>query len=300
MSEKPSKFIAPQRNGLGASTVVLPPGPWQTLLQALCGHFAAIPETSWQQRFADGLVLGEQGQALSANQPFKRGMVVHYYRQLAAETPIPFQAKVLYADAHLVVADKPHFLPVMPAGNYVQHTLLTRLSQQLDNPHLVPLHRIDRTTAGLVLFSAQPSSRAAYQGLFRTQQISKTYQALAPALPQLPMPYRHCSRMVEGEPFFRMQEAPGTPNSETLIEVLAANGPHWRYQLSPVTGKKHQLRVHMAALGAPIVGDDFYPTLAERAEDDFSQPLKLLAYGLAFSDPLTGVARRFSSEILLG
>lgn len=164
----------------------------------------------------------------------------------------------------------------------------------------MPLHRIDRLTAGLVLFSANPVSRSAYQALFREQRIDKRYEALAPPLPQLTFPHRHRSRMVAGEPFFRMCEAQGEPNSETCIDVLDRDGDTWRYALSPLSGKKHQLRLHMAALGAPIVGDPWYPQLGASKTEDFSQPLQLLAQALSFVDPLSGTARHFSSRLSLG
>ncbi len=171
--------------------------------------------------------------------------------------------------------------------------------RRLDNPDLVPLHRIDRHTAGLVLFSANRASRSAYQALFPTRKIDKRYEAIAAALPDVSFPRVHKSRLVEGEPFFRMQEGPGVSNTETAIEVCERNGDLWRYGLSPVTGKKHQLRVHMAALGAAICNDPFYPHVIKDAVDDYAKPLKLLAQGLRFIDPLTGEPREFQSEIRL-
>ncbi|MNJ49229.1 Ribosomal large subunit pseudouridine synthase A [compost metagenome] len=197
-----------------------------------------------------------------------------------------------------MVADKPHFLPVTPTGEYVEHTLLRRLIRRLDNPNLVPLHRIDRHTAGLVLFSANPQSRSAYQSLFPNRQIDKRYQAIARALPELEFPLVHKSRMVNGEPFFRMQEVEGQSNSETLAEVLEKHGDLWRYGLSPVTGKTHQLRVHMTALGASICNDPFYPQVIHQP-DDYSKPLKLLAHSLRFTDPLSGEERYFESRLTL-
>ncbi|WP_220802253.1 pseudouridine synthase [Pseudomonas sp. NCCP-436] len=283
------------------STLYLPQGSWATVLDCLCEHFPAIDRATWQQRMARGRVLDAAGQPLDARQPYRAGMLVRYFREVPGETPIPFEEQVLWQDEHLLVADKPHFLPVMPAGSYVEQTLLARLIRRTGNSDLVPIHRIDRLTAGLVLFSVSPSSRAQYQALFRERRVEKRYEAIAPALPQLQFPYLHRSRMVPGEPFFRMQEVSGEPNSETLIEVLERRGEHWRYGLSPVTGRKHQLRVHLAGLGAPIEGDDFYPELRSPAEQqvDFEKPLKLLARGLSFVDPLSGCLRSFESNLEL-
>ena len=282
-----------------ASTLYLPPGAWPTVLDCLCEHFSAIGREQWLDRIARGRVLDGSGQPIPLDLPYKEGLRSHYFREVPDEKPIPVIESILYADEHLVVADKPHFLPVTPAGEYVEQTLLRRLIRRLDNPHLVPLHRIDRHTAGLVLFSANPDSRSAYQSLFPTRQIEKRYEAIAPALPGLSFPRLHKSRLVEGEPFFRMQEGPGVSNTETAVEVKEKHGDLWRYALYPVTGKKHQLRVHMSALGAGICNDPFYPQVLPDVVDDYANPLKLLAQGLRFIDPLTGQAREFESSLVL-
>lgn len=291
-----SSFSAAQSQ---ASTLYLPPGSWVTVLDCLCEHFSAIGREQWLDRIARGRVLDAQGQAITLDLAYKEGLRIHYFREVPDEKVIPVLETILYADEHLIVADKPHFLPVTPAGEYVEQTLLRRLIRRLDNPHLVPLHRIDRHTAGLVLFSANPQSRSAYQSLFPTRKIDKYYEAIAQALPQQAFPLVHKSRLVDGEPFFRMQEGPGVSNTETAVQVLEKNGDLWRYGLSPVTGKKHQLRVHMTALGASICNDPFYPQVLKDVEDDYANPLKLLARGLRFSDPLSGVERVFESRIRL-
>jgi tRNA pseudouridine32 synthase/23S rRNA pseudouridine746 synthase len=289
----------PAIDGLPASHIQLPTGPWGTVLEALCALFPAISEATWRDRFARGRVLDADGHALAADAPYRLGADVHYYREVEEEPRIPFQEVVLHIDAQLVVVDKPHFLPVAPAGRHVHETLLGRLMRRLDNPHLVPLHRLDRDTAGLVLFSANPGSRAAYQALFRDRRITKGYEALAPALPGLTFPRVHRSRLETGEPFSRMREVPGADNSETRIDVVARGGGLWRYRLEPVTGRKHQLRVHMAALGAPIANDPTYPDVQPPCHDDFTRPLKLLARTLEFADPLDGRTRCLESGFRL-
>ncbi|WP_174236885.1 pseudouridine synthase [Stutzerimonas nosocomialis] len=284
------------------STLHLPQGDWTTVLDCLCARFAAIDRATWADRFARGRVLGADGQPLAATHPYRVGLKVHYFREVPDEKPIPFAAQVLHLDEHLLVADKPHFLPVMPAGEYVSETLLARLCRQVGNADLVPIHRIDRLTAGLVLFSTNPDSRGRYQALFRERMIDKRYEAICPALPHLDFPRVERLHMVEGEPFFLMKRGDGEPNSETRIEVLERRDGFWRYALHPVTGRKHQLRLQMATLGAGICNDPFYPELLERGrrdQDDYSQPLKLLARGLAFRDPLTGEARQFESRLQL-
>ena len=278
-----------------ASSVALPAGAWATVLDCLCARFAAIPREQWLSRMARGLVRDGAGRPLDPTSPYRAGLRVWYLREVADESPVPFTESVVHADADVVVADKPHFLPVAPAGVWVAETLLARLIRRLGNPALVPLHRIDRGTAGLVLFSDNPATRARYQALFRERRIDKTYEALAPPLPAAIRPLLHRSRLARGEPFFRMREVEGPPNSETRIAVLSEGATLWRYELVPVTGRKHQLRVHMASLGAPIANDPYYPLLAARTGDDHARPLALLARTLEFVDPLSGERRRFVS-----
>ncbi|GAB3332445.1 pseudouridine synthase [Marilutibacter aestuarii] len=283
-------------DGTPPSRLQLPPGTWPSLIDGLCARFPRVPRAEWASRFARGRVQDAAGHALAPGLAYRPGMEVLYYREVADEPRIPFEARIVHQDAHLLVADKPHFLPVTPAGGFVAQTLLARLRASTGLDTLVPLHRIDRGTAGLVMFSVEPATRARYQTLFPGRRIEKTYEALAPP-PTGRMPASRHSRIEAGEPFFRMREVDGPPNSETHIEVLARESPDtWRYRLRPVTGRKHQLRVHMAALGAPILNDPFYPDLLPASGHDFSRPLKLLARSLRFLDPIDGRERVFESD----
>jgi len=289
----------PSIDGLLASTLQLPPGPWSTVLDCLCERLPSVARSRWLERMARGRVVDGAGGWVTPDTPFRVGLEVHYYREVQDEPPIPFAEVVLHADADLLVADKPHFLPVTPSGAHVHETLLGRLIRRTGNQALAPLHRIDRETAGLVLFSTSPDSRARYQALFRERRIEKRYEAIAPALPGIGFPCTRSSRIVAGEPFFRMQEVEGQPNSETRIDVIARGDGRWRYALTPVTGRKHQLRVHMAALGAPIAHDGIYPSVLHRTAGDYSAPLQLLAKRLSFIDPLSGAEHSFSSSFSL-
>lgn len=289
----------PTRNGVSPSCVGLPAGDWPTITDFLVQRFPAITRDVWLDRMQQGLVVDEFGAAVTPERPYRGHMRVYYYRALNDEPRVPFEATVLFQDQHLVVADKPHFLPVTPSGHYLQETLLVRLKNQLGLDTLIPIHRIDRETAGLVLFSVNPAERDAYQALFRQHEVSKHYEAVAPWREDLGFPLTRKSRIVQGEPFFRQCEAPGEPNSETHIRVLEVSGHQARYALSPVSGKKHQLRVHMLALGMPIFNDRIYPPVVPTPEDDYAQPLQLLAKSIAFTDPLTGQARKFESRLRL-
>ncbi len=286
----------PMRDGVGASTVWLPAGDWPTPLAFLSARFPAIDAAQWRSRFSRGLVCDASGAALDADAPYTPGQHLYYFRELPPEPHIPFEAEVLYRDEHLLVADKPHFLPVLPSGRFLQQTLLVRLRRELQLPELTPLHRIDRGTAGLVIFSVNRHSRGRYQQLFATRAIDKGYLALAPALPDVELPLTRRSRLVRGEPFFRSCETEGPANSETVIESATAHGTLQCYRLRPVTGKKHQLRVHMATLGAPIANDPMYPDVLDGDTENFERPLKLLAHSIRFTDPLNQQIRQFTSR----
>jgi tRNA pseudouridine32 synthase / 23S rRNA pseudouridine746 synthase len=295
----------PTLHGVSPSCVGLPAGNWPTFTDFLVERFPAITRQTWLERMAADLVVDEFGAAVTPTRPYRGHMRLYYYRALETETRIPFEAAVLFQDEHLVVADKPHFLPVTPSGHYLQETLLVRLKNQLGLDSLTPLHRIDRETAGLVLFSVQPGERDAYQALFRRHEVSKHYEAIAARHPELQFPLRRKSRIVEDEPFFRQREVPGEPNSETLVDLLQSEGKEGglaRYALSPVTGKKHQLRVHMNALGIAILNDRIYPSVEVTPDDDYARPLQLLARSIAFTDPISGQQRLFESRfrLLLG
>ncbi|WP_394790586.1 RluA family pseudouridine synthase [Rhodoferax sp.] len=283
----------PTRDGVGPSTVGLPGGHWASVIDFFLERFPTVDREVWLQRMRDGLVLDEQAQPVPPDAAYRPHTRLYYYRHLPVEPRIPFEAPVLFQDAHLLVVDKPHFLPTVPAGRFVQETLLVRLKQTLGLDQLAPLHRLDRETAGVTLFAIQPAGRGAYHALFTQRQVHKHYEAIAPWREGLPAVYR--SQMVPGTPFFRYAEAPGEPNSETHIAVIERQGDWARYRLSPVTGRTHQLRVHMAALGAPIRNDRFYPEVVNIADDDYRSPLQLLARSIAFTDPVTGEARQFSS-----
>ena len=287
------------RHGVSPSCVGLPAGDWPTFTDFLVERFPAISRQVWLERMASNLVADEFGGLVTPSRPYRGHMRLYYYRALPAEPRIPFEATLLYQDEHLVVADKPHFLPVTPSGHYLQETLLVRLKNQLGLDSLAPIHRIDRETAGLVLFCVRPQERDAYQALFRQREVSKHYEAIAPWRPELAFPLLRKSRIVPDEPFFRQREVPGEGNSETLIDVLDTRGAQARYGLSPVTGKKHQLRIHMNALGMAIANDRMYPPVAVTPDDDYARPLQLLAKSIAFADPVTGQSRRFDSRLSL-
>ena len=285
--------------GIGPSCQWLPEGPWKTVIDFFKDQYPQVDATTWNARMAKGQVLDETGRCIDSETAFRAGACIFYYRELENEKIIPFVEQVLYQDDHILVADKPHFLPVIPSGKFLHETLLVRLRKQHATETLTPIHRLDRETAGVVLFSLNPKTRGHYTSLFRNRQVRKVYEALAPTLKDSSFTATRRSRMVRGEPFFRMKEVPGEANSETHIRSCKNLGRLTLYQLLPYTGKKHQLRLHLAALGIPIINDKFYPLVAPLDDEDFSRPLKLLAKSISFQDPLTGRQHYFESGITL-
>jgi tRNA pseudouridine32 synthase/23S rRNA pseudouridine746 synthase len=292
-------FKPPTRHGIGPSCVGLPAGPWPNLLDFLSERFPNISPQIWLARMARGDLIDERGQALTpeqaSNWPYPAHQRLYYYREVPNEPRIPFDEVVLYQDDHLLVVDKPHFLPVVPSGGYLTETVLVRLKNKLGLNDLVPIHRIDRDTAGLVLLAKQPASRAAYCALFSQHAVRKTYEAIAPWRADLSWPITRSSRIREAGHFMLQHELPGQPNAITHIDVLEVRGDLARYQLKPVTGQRHQLRVHMLGLGLPILNDGLYPTLTPEGQPDYAKPLQLLAKRLEFTDPVSGAPRQFES-----
>ena len=289
-------LVPPTLNGVSPSCIALPAGAWRSIADFLCERFPDVAPAEWAERIAGGTVMDEHGRRVSASSPFQAGLRIYYYRALAAEALIPFEESVLFQDDWLVVADKPHFLPVTPSGRYLQETLLVRLKRKLGIDTLSPIHRIDRETAGLVVFAVQPATRGVYQKLFAEKAVNKAYEAIAAFRPDLTLPCTYRSRLEEDACFMQMHEVSGVPNTETHIELIEQADGLARYRLSPVTGRKHQLRAHCAALGMPILHDRIYPDLLAENTDDYVRPLQLLARALSFRDPLSGALRSFTSE----
>jgi tRNA pseudouridine32 synthase/23S rRNA pseudouridine746 synthase len=273
-------------------------GPWATVREHLVERLSGAGAGVVDGMFAAGLVVGADGLAVAADAAYVPGMYVWFHRELPAEVPVPFPVDVVYRDDHIVVADKPHFLATTPRGSHVTETALARLRRELGIPTLSAAHRLDRLTAGLVLFTVRPKERGAYQTLFRDRRVRKEYEAVAPYDPSLALPVTVRSRIVKERGTLTAREVPGEPNAVSRIELVehrAADGLG-RYRLLPETGQTHQLRVHMCTLGIPILGDPLYPVVTDPVPaGDFRRPLQLLARALEFTDPVTGLTHRLRS-----
>lgn len=285
----------PMRDGVSASRVWLPNGPWKTIGDYFVVRFPQVARDSWLRRINRGELVDEKGDAVSLEHNYRCGACIYYYRERAIEPPIPFQEVILFQNDELLVVDKPHFLPVTPGGRFLRETLLVRLKLRTGIETLSPIHRLDRETAGVMMLSVNPATRSLWQSLFRKKLVNKHYEALAAFRRDLTFPLERQSRIERDDAFFRMKEIDGAPNTHTRIEIIDIRENCALYGLTPVTGKMHQLRVHMNALGIPILNDAFYPVAQPAGMDDFSKPLKLLAKHIAFTDPISGESRSFST-----
>ncbi|BCT74797.1 pseudouridylate synthase [Sinomonas cyclohexanicum] len=315
------KSPLPVRDGVNATRLRLPAeGPWETALDYMLHRWGHVDPEGILARFDGGEIVAADGSPLSRRTPLEEHTFIWYYRTLPAEERLPVEVSVLYRDEHLLVADKPHFLPTTPGGTYIQESALVRLRNQLDLPDLVPMHRLDRMTAGVLLFSVNPETRGRYQVLFERRAVRKEYEcvsALAPsgldpaggahdaewAAQRFGAPAVVRNRMVKSRDYLLASVVDGEPNAETKVTLERVGGPadapRALFRLEPHTGKTHQLRVHMAGLGAGIMNDPFYPELLDKAPDDFARPLQLLARGIRFRDPLTGRDVEYRSELTL-
>lgn len=286
----------PQRDGVDAVRVRLPSGgEWATVRDHLVARLAA-GDGVIDGMLREGLIVDAEGRAVAADAAYVPGMFVWFHRELPDEERVPFAVEVVHRDEHIVVVDKPHFLATTPRGSHVAETVLSRLRRELDLPEISAAHRLDRLTAGLVLFTLRPGERGAYQTLFRDRRVRKEYEAVAPFDPGLRLPRTVRSRIVKDRGVVAAREVPGEPNAVSEVALLEHRGGSGRYRLLPSTGQTHQLRVHMAALGIPILGDPLYPeVIGPVPAGDFRRPLQLLARSLQFTDPVTGREHRFVS-----
>ncbi|GHI08973.1 pseudouridylate synthase [Streptomyces cellostaticus] len=271
-------------------------GGWATVREHLVERLTGAGPGVVAGMFDAGLVVAADGRAVAPDAPYEPGLFVWFHRELPDEVAVPFPVEVVHRDAHIVVADKPHFLATTPRGTHVAQTALARLRRELDLPALTAAHRLDRLTAGLVLFTVRPEERGAYQTLFRDRRVHKEYEAVAPYDPALALPRTLRSRIVKERGVPAAREVEGEPNAVTRVELAEHGAGLGRYRLVPETGQTHQLRVHLNALGVPILGDPLYPEVtAPAAAGDFRHPLQLLARRLEFTDPVTGAEHSFVS-----
>ncbi|MDK8340892.1 MAG: pseudouridine synthase [Winkia sp. UMB3164B] len=251
-----------------------------TLLQWMQQRYEKLDATELKKLFAQGAFVNSAGDALGADTPselIRQG--VYFYRPIADEVDTPIEVPVLAQTENWIAVDKPAGLATMPRGAFVARSVTVALRRQERNDEPVPAHRLDRPTAGVLLFTKRKQVRGAYQKLFEERKVQKSYRLLAPTA-SLPDSFSFEARIYRVDGQHRVGVAhTGEANSYTKFRRLSKRGNISLYEARPQTGKMHQIRAHMAALGAPLVGDRLYGWEGEQV------PLQLLAHSLSFGDP---------------
>ncbi len=267
-----------------------------TILDYLKLRFPHIGRDVWSARINNGLVFLPDGGTVTLRTPYRTGLRISYFRESPKEIRVPFRVRFLFHNDHIAAVCKPHFLPVQPAGPFVRECLLNRMIKSLGNKDLTPLHRIDRETAGVVLFSLNRKTRDIYHRLFRSGKIRKIYEAIG-TRPKNDNLTRWLieNRIVESEQWPGMINSSGPVNAKTLIEKTDQRGDLVKFRIEPFTGKGHQIRLHLQLIGSGILNDRYHPELQPRQYDNFQNPLQLVARELEFDDPITGSRFKFTS-----
>jgi tRNA pseudouridine32 synthase/23S rRNA pseudouridine746 synthase len=286
-----------QHEYVPASRLYLPwlESPPPTILEYLFARFPRMPRETWVDRVARGGVTLADGRVVTESTPYRHGETVLYRREVPDEPPAECSESVLFSDDHILVADKPHGMVVSPAGDHLERSLLVRLQRRTGIWTLAPMHRLDRETAGLVLFSVDASTRGAYHQMFPEGRVEKEYDAVARVgAPPSERRWDVRNRLATSTPWYRQEIVVGPVNAETLVELVETGAGYGLFFVRPRTGKQHQIRVHMASLGFPVVGDSLYPVERRRPVPD--GPMQLVARLLAFTDPISGQHREFVSD----
>ncbi|MCX7590455.1 MAG: pseudouridine synthase [Kiritimatiellae bacterium] len=281
----PSYFVLPRLRN-----------PPPTILDFLDRRFPHVGRGVWIARLERGEITDDRGEAIAPLTPYQPQLRLRYFREVVNEPVVPFEENIIYLDEHLLVADKPHFLPVTPCGRFVNECLLYRLRRKTGKNELVPLHRLDKETAGLVMFSVTKDRRNDYYELFRRGEVEKEYEAIAGLSDGFTgEEWLVESRIVEKPRSFMVSEEEGPVNARTVIRLVERRGRLGRFLIRPLTGKRHQVRVHMCRIGVPIVNDGLYPCVRP-PKQGFDAPLLLVARRLRFRDPVDGVLREFETR----
>ncbi|GAA6527042.1 pseudouridine synthase [Intrasporangium sp. DVR] len=292
----PSPLTA--RHGVDAQRIRMPQeGPWETLRDHLVERLRGITAAEVDRKLVAGEFVDAAGRPLPVDAPFVPRSVCWTHRDLPDEVEVPFEIDVLHRDERLVVIDKPHFLATMPRGRHVVQSALARTRVLTGLDRLTPAHRLDRPTAGVLMFTTEPRWRGAYQTVFAEGRVHKEYLAVAAVRDDLELPLVRRTHVLKEHGAHQAREVTGRePNAETLVELTARRGELGLYRLRPRTGRTHQLRCQLWGLGIPIVGDPLYPVEHDVPPDDFSEPLQLLSAVLEFDDPVDGTRRRFETS----
>ncbi len=270
----------------------------RTALRYLQSAYAHSTELEWRERLIDGQV-EVNGTVASPDRVLQAGDWLRWARPPWEEPEVPLHFARIYIDEDLFIVSKPSGLPTVPAGGFLEHTLLARVRAEC--PEATPMHRLGRGTSGLVVFARTGLARSALQAAWRAHQVTKVYRALVQGClesertietPIGPVPHPILGSL--------MAASPQGKASLTQVSPLELRGDTTLISASIATGRPHQIRIHLAAAGFPLVGDPLYAIGGLAREDVRAFPsdlgYQLHAHTIGFRHPTTQKEVHFESE----
>lgn len=281
----------------------------------------ADDESALAERFARGEVVLDSGEQLSPDSLLRPGIFVNFYRYPAPEREVPGELRVLFSDATLLVIDKPPFLATLPRGQHIRETALVKARMEFGIPELSPCHRLDRLTRGVLMMTARPDARGAYQTMFDRRLPLKTYEAItelpdnAPFDPiprfsqwrswheptaENPWILHHHMIKIRGRLSTYLDESVPVAEMNAVTRIVGArteihDGREVTvWQMQPGSGRTHQLRVVMRSLGLPLLNDPLYSDVEDAAllTPDGPLPRPVFVEDEDFTKPMGLVAKR--------
>lgn len=269
-----------------------------TALDYYTQRYCHSSQDEWHHRIAVGQVLLND-QAIAPETLLQPGQWLAYHRPPWQEPEVPLEFDVLHEDEDLLVIAKPAGLPVLPGGGFLDHTLLGQLHQRYPQDTPVPIHRLGRGTSGLMLLARSPLAKTHLSQQLRKRQIHKVYRALV-GVGEMPDQFsitQAIGKIPHPTLGYIYGALPDGLFAHSDVQVIKRNSDSTLLEVTILTGRPHQIRIHLAAAGFPLLGDPLYivggvPLVQSNEAENFPVPgdcgYHLHAYHLGFIHPKTG------------